>query len=304
MKTSLSIVCLLLSAITSLAVRTSTAQAQIPSRLATIVEAERSFARASVQRGVRDSFLEFFAEDGINFKPEPANAKKSLRESEPTPPDKIVLNWEPVNADVSAAGDLGYTTGPFVLTVDGAPRRHGYYFSLWKRQPGGDWKVALDFGITTPAPADSASRPAFTEARPIKPVSMTRIDFAKTRDELMTAEKEFSRACKTEGAAKPYSKYLDPDARLHRGGVFPILGRDKIVAMLTRTQVSVGWEPAAVELSKSGDLGYTYGAYEATHGSSTEVIEKGYYTRVWRKDESGDWRVVADISNPLPKKQN
>jgi ketosteroid isomerase-like protein len=117
---------------------------------------------------------------------------------------------------------------------------------------------------------------------------------------LIAAEKEFSRGCKIDGAARHYATFLDPDARLHRGGVFPIVGREKIVGMLTRAQVSVGWEPSGGDVARSGDLGYTYGSYEATHGGQPSPVEKGYYTRVWRKDERGEWKVVADISNPLP----
>jgi ketosteroid isomerase-like protein len=290
-----------------IAVTTFPVQEQpVPARLASLVQAERAFARASVERGIRDSFLAFFAEDGINFKPEPANARKSLVDSPPlSSASKTLLHWEPVNADISEARDLGYTTGPFVLTVDGTVRRNGYYFSIWKRQKDGGWKVALDYGIQTPAPKDEAARPQFSAAREVKrsaaPGTDSSSGHAKNLESLLASEKEFSRGCRTDGAAKHYSTFLDPDARLHRGGVFPIVGREKIVSMLTRAQVSVGWEPSGGDVARSGDLGYSYGSYEATHGGQASPVEKGYYARVWRKDERGEWKVVADISNTVGK---
>src|SRR3982750_3505507 len=106
--------------------------------LRSLVEAERAFARTSVEKGVRDSFFEFFAEDGINFTPHPTNTRESIRKSPPPatrPP--ITLNWEPAFADISQAGDLGYTTGPFWVTDQSPqkrPTRHGFYFSIWKKQ--------------------------------------------------------------------------------------------------------------------------------------------------------------------------
>jgi hypothetical protein len=40
-----------------------------------LVDAERNFARTALERGIRDSFLQFLAEDSIVFAPGPTNAK-------------------------------------------------------------------------------------------------------------------------------------------------------------------------------------------------------------------------------------
>jgi ketosteroid isomerase-like protein len=120
--------------------------------LASLVETERAFARDCVERGVRDSFLAFFADDAISFWPHPVNAREALLK-QPAPSERptTTLNWEPLLADVSGAGDLGYTTGPSLTTDDKQkPIRSGYYFSIWRWQSDGSWKVELDIGIKTP----------------------------------------------------------------------------------------------------------------------------------------------------------
>src|SRR6185503_1875363 len=109
--------------------------------LASLVAAERAFARTSVEKGIRESFLEFFAEDGINFQPHPVKTREAiLKRPAPATRPPVVLNWEPAYADISRAGDLGYTTGPYVLTDNSPQKRpphYGFYFSVWKKQSDG-----------------------------------------------------------------------------------------------------------------------------------------------------------------------
>jgi hypothetical protein len=81
-----------------------------------LVQMERDFARAAATKGTRDAFLEFIADDGILFQPGPINGKKFWTERQPR---KGLLSWEPIFADVSRAGDLGYTTGPWEFRPNG-----------------------------------------------------------------------------------------------------------------------------------------------------------------------------------------
>ena len=51
------------------------------------------------------------------------------------------FTWEPVFADVSRAGDLGYTIGEYLFTsLDSAGNEisgRGYYVTIWKKQING-----------------------------------------------------------------------------------------------------------------------------------------------------------------------
>jgi ketosteroid isomerase-like protein len=51
------------------------------------------------------------------------------------------------------------------------------------------------------------------------------------------------------------------------------------------------WEPSAVSISKSGDLGYTYGYSKIKNMGNDNT---GVYLRVWRRVEN-NWKLVADI---------
>jgi ketosteroid isomerase-like protein len=61
------------------------------------------------------------------------------------------LRWQPAYAE--AGGDLGYTTGRWQqVEPDGAGKDKekttatGHYVTIWRRQPGGAWRVIFDLG--------------------------------------------------------------------------------------------------------------------------------------------------------------
>src|SRR5438094_2662615 len=114
-----------------------------------LVEMEHAFAKAAATKGTRDAFLEFLADDGIIFQPGPVNGKKFWSERQPR---NGLLSWEPIFADVSRAGDLGYTTGPCEFRPNGPddqPVAFGQYFTIWKKQTDGSWKAVLDRGVSS-----------------------------------------------------------------------------------------------------------------------------------------------------------
>ena len=74
-----------------------------------IVAAERAFAARAQVVNARKAFAEYFGPDAIMFSPFPAPAFPRLRE---TPDWSVNIQWRPVAAAVSGAGDMGYTTGP------------------------------------------------------------------------------------------------------------------------------------------------------------------------------------------------
>jgi ketosteroid isomerase-like protein len=58
------------------------------------------------------------------------------------------LKYSPAIADVGGAADLGYTIGTYHMKLPGSDGRlaeiNGKYLTIWKRQPDGKWKVAVD----------------------------------------------------------------------------------------------------------------------------------------------------------------
>ena len=67
------------------------------------------------------------------------------------------IMWEPTSAHVSEGGDLGYTLGPYEMTLDdpdGNPMSLvGKYLTVWRKQADGQWKVTADiFNEDAPPP--------------------------------------------------------------------------------------------------------------------------------------------------------
>ena len=48
-----------------------------------------------------------------------------------------------LNAEVAAAGDVGYTTGTFEVQANGQTET-GKYVTVWKKHPDGSWKIVED----------------------------------------------------------------------------------------------------------------------------------------------------------------
>lgn len=61
------------------------------------------------------------------------------------------------------------------------------------------------------------------------------------------------------------------------------------------------WAPEDAAVSKSGDIGYTWGSYELTsavkEGAPPPTVTRGRYLTIWRKEVGGRWRAIVDIGN-------
>jgi ketosteroid isomerase-like protein len=272
--------------------------------LNSLVEAERAFARMGAEKGVRDSFIAYFAEDGINFTPHPVKTRETLGKRPAEPANRpTILNWEPIYGDLSRAADLGYTTGPYWVTENkpgGKIIGQGFFFSVWKKQSDGQWKVVVDLGTTTPEPLSRLAPLTFEAARQVKIKGVKPSgDIDAQRKALMEVDREFLSATVSSQAFQAYRKYLSDDARLHRNGAMPLIGEDAIAYFLSKNNFSLTGEPIKSDVAESNDLGYTVGRYEMKKGGAVDA-QKGYYVRVWKRDEGGRWKVVVEVSNVIP----
>ncbi len=87
----------------------------------------------------------------------------------------------------------------------------------------------------------------------------TKLDLESARAALLSLEREFSKASATEGAPKAFLAYTAPDARLFRNESYPFAGKNAISQALstpTLANHALTWDPLAVDVSRSGDLGY------------------------------------------------
>jgi ketosteroid isomerase-like protein len=275
-------------------------KADVPLNPGSLVEAERAFAAASVAKGTRDAFLENLADDSVLFHPGPVDGKKWWRE-QPVRPG--VLTWQPIFASVSRAGDLGYTTGPWEFrekSLDDKPVASGYFVSIWKRQAGGVWKVVLDLGTRNPQPQTPAPVLQVPRDYPVNTKSKPKVDVEAARSTLIKTEDDFSKLLAGKNTVDSFLSYLADDVRLYRTNAFPVIGKEASGVALAAKPGQLTWQNVKTDVSTSGDLGYTYGAYEFKASGDSKTTESGNYMRIWKKQANGKWRVVLDLLNPIP----
>jgi ketosteroid isomerase-like protein len=122
-----------------------------------LMDVDREFARATAARGI-DGWMSYVAEDAA-FMPDGAAIVRGKREIRATYEPAFAkpsysLTWEPVRADVSGSGDLGYTYGQYESQSIGKDGQRvtssGKYVTIWKRQADGSWKAVVDIGNSGP----------------------------------------------------------------------------------------------------------------------------------------------------------
>ncbi len=275
-------------------------EAEYDAALSSLVDSERAFARAAAELGTLDAFRAYLAEDAVLFRPRVVNAQEWLRAA----PDRPgLLSWEPVVADVSAAGDLGYTTGPWEYREDPDAdiSAHGNYFTVWKKQADGTWRAVIDHGISNPPPdrvATLRSPPPGARSRPHAPV-----DIGAERETLLQVDRAFAGAVATQGSLPAMAGYVTSDVRILREGRQPLDGIEALQGLLSQRPGSLSWSVLGGDVSRSGDLGYTYGEYEFRPAAGDARAESGVYVRAWRRGPSGggSWRVAVEVMTPLPQ---
>lgn len=116
--------------------------------------------------------------------------------------------------------------------------------------------------------------------------------------QLMKLDLEFGVAAATMGL-EGWMSFFAEDASIFPEGSPIITGVDKIRTYYEETGFdpkSLSWKPVKAEVSSSGDMGYTIGYWEiSTNG--TDVDANGKYLTVWKKQNDGSWKVIADIGN-------
>ena len=264
-------------------------QQQVDRALQSLVDTERAFAETCTQKGIRDSFLEYFAEDSIAFNPAPVSATGRLRQRPARPFSELELRWEPRLGDIASSGDLGWLTGPSTLTdhtVAGSKPQPGNYLSIWRRRGEGPWRVLIDIGSQPPNAVSFA--PGFTRFE--FPSRYTGAESqAEASKGLVEADRKLNAAASIQ-AAGAYRQITTNMSRLHRSGSMPAIGPIAIAAWMNQHAPSINATTGIAESARSGDLGYSYGTFELP-GSKPRA-----YVRVWQRDSSGKWLVVADVA--------
>lgn len=119
------------------------------------------------------------------------------------------------------------------------------------------------------------------------------------KNEIIAAEAAFAKMAASEGIPEAFLAFAAEDAVLMRNNKL-IIGkeamRDSFAGQKQGNKVSLSWKPDFVDVSASGDLGYTYGKYLYTTTDSTgnSTSTEGVFHTVWKRQADGTWKFVWD----------
>jgi ketosteroid isomerase-like protein len=263
------------------------------SALFTMREAEWNFAKKSVMVGQNKAFAESFAEVSALFTDKwITNGQQFWKERKDR---ATVLKWEPEFMDIAVSGDFGISMGPWEaqeFRPNTKPLGYGYFFTIWKKNSSGVWKVILDSGIDSPPIAGKPHAFRFpVGADKTKPLSGADLTLSSEK-EILSRESELLDAWKKEPVVSLYSSFLAKDAIMMNGGHLPSTSEDSVNKWIDSAGKTLLWEKAGAGSASSGDLGYTYG-YLFIKGNLSKAA--GHYVRIWKRQPDNKWLISLEM---------
>lgn len=250
-----------------------------------LVNAEKAFAADALKVGVNAAFLKYTAPDAVVFRPNPINAKKFYASA----PDMTNLSWTPTFARVARSGDLGFTTGDYVL--DGEKKSYGHYVSVWRNKEG-NWELILDLGTETNKPLKKQA-PNFVEPKDkYVPRFATPKELKVAKEIIGTTEKTLNTTLKSYGASA-FAGFLNKDAVLMFPGTELIVGKENIQAFNNRMIDKINLKTTSFDKSLGADIAYTYGV--ATIDYKADLRETFHYIYLWERQADGNWNIMSQI---------
>ena len=123
---------------------------------------------------------------------------------------------------------------------------------------------------------------------------------SKWKKEITDTEAAFAALVQQEGIKKGFLAYAAEDAVVKRGKNV-IVGKEALEESYEKQEavlesINLTWKPDFVDVSSSGDLGYTYGKYTFKQTDSLGNISEdtGIFHTVWKRQKDGQWRFVWD----------
>ncbi|RKH17718.1 DUF4440 domain-containing protein [Corallococcus praedator] len=272
--------------------------------------ADQAMSDASAKAGSAQGFAEFLADDAVMLVEGSyaLKGREAIRAWLATHPleEGGTVHWEPVRWDVSADGTLGYSVGTSTVDADGATAKAmGRYISTWRRQPDGQWRVAVTVRNAAKTPMTPPA--GFSTSHTLPAAAPRTVPKDVVLAEAKAADTAFSAMSVQEGMGKAFGAYAAEDAVL-LGGAAGLFGQDTIAkayAPFTLDQIDLRWEPVLGDAAASGDLAYTVGRAVSSgkDAQGKPEIEHVKYLTVWRRQADGQWRYVTDGGNSSPGPQ-
>lgn len=114
---------------------------------------------------------------------------------------------------------------------------------------------------------------------------------------LISADIAFSDYSFKHGIQKAFIEFAHDSVVLLKPGRLPIEGLQSLIASYkgrSDSNSTLTWKPTKALIAQSGELGYTYGIWTFIAANDTT---KGTYLTIWKKNNKGEWKYIADTGN-------
>ncbi|QNF34938.1 DUF4440 domain-containing protein [Adhaeribacter swui] len=258
-----------------------------------VITTELAFAKLAVDQDTRAAFLAYMSDNSL------LERQGKLIKGRPVylqlPPDTSgKLIWYPTIATSSAAGDLGYTSGPYSYQVKGKAVAFGDFATVWEKHTNQKWTFVIDLGNSY-EPIKEQSPPGKIEK--INPANSKNLKNSST--DLLKIDQNLNAQIQL-GLASAYVKVLHPSARLLRTGKPPYTTTAEKETLFAQ-KVTLQFKPEGYRIASSNDLGVVYGSCTLLEPNSDTAPQQGAYMHVWRKDAQKGWQLLHESINLAPK---
>lgn len=235
--------------------------------LSGLVNAERAFARFTESHTIRDGFLQFMDSTGLILQQGISMNAHQVYQRQKA--GRAVLSWAPDFAVVSASGDMGVTSGPYLLragSITDTPVVRGYFSSIWRMNAQGEWKNLADLGTASP-----------TATLPVKQLDSFRLSGKNLQDQplasILLSDSLFNTAIAIRNS-QGWENFLTAKTRLNLDGQAPVSGEKQVTVALLQVPDQLQLVTIGGDTSLAGDFAYTYGMV-------SNGIRKENYLRAW-----------------------
>lgn len=250
-----------------------------------IIQTEKAFAQASIDRGTKNAFLDFLSKEAIIFdKSMPINGLEYWQKSD----FKGVITRQPIIAEIAGSSDLGYTLGNYQFhntTAEDKPSMFGSFVTLWKKHADNVWRVAVDIGVSHDDVIANTTN--FTEIYPtFKPYELKN---QMVLAERMVFMKDHFYWKNAKSSLNPFEPHLAQNIRLYRKNLKPIIGKENAKVFLKKAyNKNLVYSGLKAIASNAGDLVCVYGVISGGGKS-------GNYLRIYKQEAKDDWKIVVEM---------
>ena len=257
-----------------------------------LIEAEHAFAKVAATKSMKDAFENYLDSTGIIL-----NGNRfvnGLEAYKKVPADTTqLLLWYPTFVQRNDAGDFGFSTGPYHYYADkkAKPVASGFFFSIWKKNAKGDFKVLFDGGVNHSKPHGEVLGQQQKKADQALLDALSYHGTAPVKTAVTTALTDFEKEIATkDGVYKWASKscvFLRPNEEMYNSPQSFSAKHEQY------NQHNFSFSEKGNGFSMAKDMYYQYGNLKLKQTDGTEKTS-GYYMRVWQYQQQG-WAMVADV---------